>query len=134
MGKIKVPSTMVKPKPIHRDKKMKKSKAAVRVPDISEALIKNKPYWVKFLLSLGYTRDQAEVFAEVYTVYMAELSKLVKKQATEMVHNMLGTGQYIALVLGWRGAGIDQDDFSKRMKTKKSPKKQKHQKSKKKGG
>ena len=134
MGKIKVPSTMVKPKPIHRDKKMKKSKAAVRVPDISEALIKNKPYWVKFLLSLGYTRDQAEVFAEVYTVYMAELSKLVKKQATEMMHYMLGTGQDVALTMGWAAADIDRDDFSKRMKPKKSLKKQKHQKSKKKGG
>ena len=113
---------------------MKKSKAVVRVPDISEALIKNKPFWIKLLLKLGYTANQAEVFAEVYSFHMVKLSKLVKKQATEMMHYMLGTGQDVALTMGWAAADIDRDDFSKRMKPKKSLKKQKHQKSKKKGG
>ena len=118
---------------------MKRSKAVIRVPDISEALIKDKPYWVKRLLNLGYTKNQAEIFAEIYTFHMVALSKFVKKQATEMVHSMLGTGQDVALTMGWIAADIDRNDFFKRMQPKKAGqkkpvKKQKHKKSKSKGG
>ena len=84
MGQFKDPSTNVKPRRVQKDQKVKKSKAVIRVPDISEALIKDKPFWIKLLLKLGYTANQAEVFAEVYTFHMVKLSKLVKKQATEM--------------------------------------------------
>jgi hypothetical protein len=119
MGKIKIPSVVVKHRPLQKEKKSK----VIQLEDITQKFAKQKAYWVKYILSLGYTKNQAEVFAERHTFYMVVLAELVKKQAVEFVYHMLGAGDEVSITMALLAARIDQEDINKRVESEKAGKK-----------
>lgn len=115
MGKIKIPSTVVKHKPIQKEKKAKKDKEP-KLDAINQIFLKGMPDSIELILKLGYTKEQAEVFADFFTFHMTGLANLAKKQIKEMVDYILRNGWTIATTFGLIAAGIDPDDFSRRSK------------------
>lgn len=115
MGQFKIPSTMVKPKPVKKEKKSK----VTGVQYIPQAFIEEKPYWEKEILKLGYTEQQAKAFASVSTLFMVELSDIVKL----VVERIFERGGASATLFGLIAARIDQKDISRRMKSEKAGKK-----------
>lgn len=75
-----------------------------QVFNLSEMVDEMKPTWTEFIVSLGYTEEQAKLFAEGYAAKVATLPTIMDKlDALNRMHDPCMTAGFV-------NAGIDEDE------------------------
>ncbi len=73
----------------------------------SEMVEEMKPVWAEFIVSLGYTQEQCDQFAEGYAQELSSLPIMEKLDALENKDDQ-------CMSAGFEAAGIDEDEAFER--------------------